>query len=121
VDVAGEQVICRSDALEEGGGGVRFTVLHGGREVPAFVVRYSGAAHAYENRCAHVPVQLDWEPGVFFDHSGLHLVCATHGATYEPETGRCIAGPCKGRRLRKLSVTERDGEVLLLCGEGVAP
>ena len=119
--MAGEQVICRSDALEEGGGGVRFTILHGGQEVPAFVVRYSGVAHAYENRCAHVPVQLDWEPGVFFDHSGLHLVCATHGATYEPETGRCIAGPCKGRRLRKLSVTECDGEVLLLGGEGLAP
>jgi nitrite reductase/ring-hydroxylating ferredoxin subunit len=112
--MAGEQVICPSESLEEGGAGVRFTIVVAGEEVPAFAVRYGGEAHAYENRCAHVPVQLDWEPGAFFDHAGLYLVCATHGATYEPETGRCIAGPCKGRRLRKLTVAERDGEVVLL-------
>lgn len=116
--MAREQVICRSEALEEGGEGVRFSVVSAGEEVPAFVVRYGGEAHAYENRCAHVPVQLDWEPGRFFDHSGLYLVCATHGATYEPETGRCIAGPCKGRRLRKLTVAERDGEVVLPGPDG---
>jgi nitrite reductase/ring-hydroxylating ferredoxin subunit len=46
--------ICPSDALVNGGRGVRFEVSVGGRAVPAFVVRFGGVARAYLNRCAHV-------------------------------------------------------------------
>lgn len=112
--VAGSsRVICASSELEEGGRGVRFDYPQPGGSVPGFAVRYEGVVRAYENACAHVPVQLDWEPGVFFDSAGLYLMCATHGATYEPHTGRCIAGPCKGRSLRPLPVTELDGLIVI--------
>jgi nitrite reductase/ring-hydroxylating ferredoxin subunit len=52
--------------------------------------------------------------GEFFDKAGLYLICATHGATYEPDTGHCIMGPCKGQRLVALQVEERDNQVYLL-------
>lgn len=107
------RVICRSDEALEGGKGVRFTVEHQGAMQPAFVIRFSGKAYAYLNRCAHVPVEMDWMEGEFFDYSGLYVVCATHGATYLPETGLCVAGPCKGRRLVPLQVEENDGQVWL--------
>lgn len=107
------RLICDGAAVEEGGQGVRFDVQYLGESEPAFVVRFDGAVHAYLNRCAHVPVQMDWQEGQFFDHSGLYLICATHGATYLPESGRCIAGPCKGRSLVKLDVFEREGRVYL--------
>jgi nitrite reductase/ring-hydroxylating ferredoxin subunit len=42
------------------------------------------------------------------------LVCATHGATYEPATGHCIMGPCKGSHLIAAQVEERDGSVYLV-------
>lgn len=114
----GLHLICRSDALVEGGDGVRFTFESASGPLPAFVVRYRGGVHAYLNRCAHVPVELDWQPGRFFDLTGFYLICAVHGAHYEPQTGRCVMGPCKGRRLRKLAVVERDGEVFVdLAGE----
>lgn len=107
-------MICPSAAVVEGGEGVRFCVRRVTGEEPAFLVRYQGRVRAYLNRCAHVPVELDWLPGRFFDDSGLYLICATHGALYEPESGRCVAGPCRGGRLIPLKVEERDGGVYLV-------
>ncbi len=107
-------MICLSEALQDGGDGVRFTVMRVTGEEPAFVVRFGGKVHAYLNRCAHVPIELDWQPGQFFDDSRLYLICATHGAMYEPESGRCVAGPCRGAYLRSIPVAERDGCVYLV-------
>ncbi len=109
-----ERLICASEALVEGGKGVRFELRHGGQVVPAFVVRYEGRAVAYLNRCAHVPVELDFAEGEFFDDSGLYFVCATHGALYDPASGACLGGRCDGRGLTKLAVQERDGQVYVM-------
>jgi nitrite reductase/ring-hydroxylating ferredoxin subunit len=108
------RVICASDDLVEGGRGVRFTVDRHGVDEPAFAVRFRGRAHAYLNRCAHVPVEMDWQHGEFFDHSGLYLICATHGALYAPESGRCLGGRCNGKGLAVVSVTESDGCIFLI-------
>lgn len=109
--------ICTSDAVVEKGPGVRFVVHRPGGDAPAFLVRHEGKARAYLNRCAHVSVELDWEHGQFFDPSRLYLICSTHGAMYEPQTGCCVAGPCKGRRLESLEVVEREGAIYLKdCG-----
>jgi nitrite reductase/ring-hydroxylating ferredoxin subunit len=51
--------------------------------------------------------------GEFFDDSGLYLICSTHGATYEPHTGFCVGGPCKGKSLQRLEIEERDGNIFL--------
>jgi nitrite reductase/ring-hydroxylating ferredoxin subunit len=111
---ATQRLICDGAALNEGGPGVRFEVQRDGAPAAAFVIRYGGGVYAYLNRCAHIPVELDWMEGEFFDKAGLYLICATHGATYEPDTGHCIMGPCKGQRLVALQVEERDNQVYLL-------
>lgn len=104
--------ICASDALINGGRGVRFEVSVAGRSVPAFAIRYGGCAHAYLNRCAHVAMELDWQPGMFFDFDADYLLCATHGALYDPATGRCVGGACLGHGgLRALQVVEEGGRV----------
>ena len=77
------------------------------------MVRHRGRVYGYVNRCAHIGVEMDWRPGEFFDDSGLYLICATHGAVYRPETGECIAGPCRGARLEPLDVVELDGGIYL--------
>lgn len=110
---ADARLICASDALRDGEQGVRFTVDLGNGEKPAFVIRYRGRVHAYLNECAHVPVQLDLLPGEFFDYSKLYLVCATHGALYAPDTGRCLSSRCAGRGLKPLPVFEAKGSVFL--------
>ena len=106
-----ERLICASSALADGGSGVRFEVERGGETLPAFVVRFRGAVRAYVNECRHQASELDWNPGEFFDAGRLYLICATHGALYEPDNGLCIDGPCRGARLATVAVRERDGGV----------
>lgn len=118
--VAGESLICPAGDLLDGGDGVRFRVLHHGRPKPAFAVRYGGQVYAYLNRCAHVPVELDWMPGKFFDLTRHQLICAVHGAHYDPRNGRCTMGPCRGASLISLAVIERDGLVFLEAGSVLA-
>ena len=113
---ARERLICASDDLVDGGPGVRFEVGFDDTAAPAFAVRHQGRVHAYLNRCGHMPVELDWQHGEFFDGAGLYLICATHGALYDPATGRCVGGRCNGRGLTPLAVTEREGTVFLLEG-----
>lgn len=109
---AGERLICDSSALIDSGDGVCFDTMHRGRREPAFAIRYEGRVYAYLNRCAHMPIELDWSPGKFFDGEGLLLICSSHGALYAPDTGECLGGPCLGG-LVALDVEEREGTVVL--------
>lgn len=102
-----EHLICSSDALRDGECGVRFEV--GG--LPAFVVRFGGTARAYFNRCGHVPTELDWKAGEFFDSSRLYLICAVHGALYDPSSGDCLGGRCNGKGLQAVRIAEQNGSV----------
>ncbi len=103
--------ICEGSDLVDGGKGIRFPVTAGGEDRTAFVVRFGDKPYAYLNRCAHVPMELDWTPGEFFESSGLYLMCATHGALYEPDTGNCAGGPCRGGRLLPVVVVEQDNKL----------
>ena len=105
--------VCTSADLLEGGDGVRFDLPELGERVTGFVVRYRGVAQAYVNRCAHVPVELDWNHGNFFDVTGDFIICATHGAHYNPQTGYCVMGPCKGKSLQKIAVREVNNQVMI--------
>ena len=106
-----ELFICDADALLDGGRGRRFAVTAFGDAATGFVVRFNGKVYGYLNRCAHVPIELDWAEGEFFESSGLYLMCATHGAVYVPETGQCAGGPCKGGRLRPIGVREENNKI----------
>ncbi len=110
----GERLICASAALPEGGKGVRFEFPGEAAGDNGFAVRHSGNVCAFVNRCPHLGTELDWQPGEFFEESGLYLVCSTHGAIFEPATGFCVAGPCRGASLERLQVREQGGYVFLL-------
>ena len=113
--------VCDAAALKDGGKGIRFPVTAGGEDAIGFVVRYRGIAYGYLNQCAHIPIELDWNEGDFFELSGLYLICSTHGAMYAPDTGRCEGGPCRGRRLRAISIIEKDNQVFWQPDEYVSP
>jgi nitrite reductase/ring-hydroxylating ferredoxin subunit len=109
------QLICTSQELPDRGKGVRFVIPHSdGGKTKGFVIRYHGKVHAFQNACRHVPVELDMIEGEFFDASGTYLVCSMHGALYAPDSGFCVAGPCKGAHLRRLEAEEKDGQVFIL-------
>ena len=107
--------LCRPQNLAERGEAVLFDlpIEPGARFAQrGFAIRFEGRAFAYVNRCAHVPVELDWVPGQVFDAEARHLICSVHGAEYDPASGHCLAGPCRGRgHLLALAAVERDGWV----------
>jgi len=113
--------LCASDALAEAGTAVVFDVLLWRRPAHAFVLRFGGRVVAYLNRCAHVPIEMDWRPGEFLDEERRFIVCTMHGAVYEPANGRCIAGPCAGQRLMAIDVVERDGQVYWYPSADIGP
>ena len=104
------QPLCNSSDLAEGGQAVAFDIVYAGQTCRAFAVRFKGQPHAYLNRCTHVAMELDWQPNRIFDDSGQWLLCASHGASYRPDTGQCAGGPCRGG-LVKIILSERDAVV----------
>jgi nitrite reductase/ring-hydroxylating ferredoxin subunit len=114
---APRNAICKRDALADGGAAQRFSVEIDGRTMPGFVISHAGNVHAWLNQCPHRGTELDWQPGVVFDDSGLYLVCATHGALFQPHDGFCTSGPCMGASLKKIDVSQDEtGHVILRRG-----
>ncbi|GAA5787359.1 Rieske 2Fe-2S domain-containing protein [Chitiniphilus shinanonensis] len=107
------QRICDLTQLPDRGLGVRFALDYAGERRNAFVINFHGRVHGYLNSCAHIPVELDYRAGDFFDLSGAYLVCATHGAYYAPDNGMCLGGPCPGRSLTPVALQLRDDGVYL--------
>jgi nitrite reductase/ring-hydroxylating ferredoxin subunit len=88
-----------------------FKLEVGGREVECFVVCWNGAHYAYVNKCRHIAMSLDWVENRFFDEDRRFLLCATHGALYQPDSGECIFGPPCGKSLIRVPLEIRDGEL----------
>jgi nitrite reductase/ring-hydroxylating ferredoxin subunit len=103
--------LCPSADLAEKGLALVFDVLHYREPARAFALRFDGKVVAYLNRCAHVPAELDWQPGEFLDSGKAFILCSIHGAAYEPRSGRCAGGPCGRSGLTVIDVAERDGQV----------
>jgi len=93
----------------------KLRVARSGKSLDAFVVNFGGEFHAYVNRCPHVGTPLDLWPNEFLSEDGTLFVCSTHGAVFEPRTGRCVGGPCVGDRLTRLPLF-RDGDRIVVRG-----
>ena len=102
--------LCNSADLLNSGEAVPFDVSYAGQTCRAFAIRFQGQVYAYLNRCAHVAMEMDFQPNRFFDSTGQWLMCATHGAVYQPQTGACRDGPCRSG-LVKIDLIEFDGVV----------
>ena len=111
--------VCREDELRVGE--VRTALLghdREGRPIEAVLLRDErGGIVAYRNLCRHLPVPLDGGAGDLLSDDGLHLVCATHGATYRSSDGYCIDGPCEGMSLHPLRVRRSRGDLYVALAE----
>lgn len=107
-----EQEIAVGRLDEIGDPGCReFSIGDGDWPFRGFVVRKGDAVYAYQNVCVHVGHPLNWTPDRFLTKDGTALICASHGATYEIETGYCYAGPGNGRSLRQVDAWISGGVV----------
>ena len=104
--------LAKLDALTDGGFAEVSAVLDDG--VESLILHRDGeAVRAWLNVCPHAGRRLDWAPGKFLKSKDGLLVCAAHGASFELGEGVCVAGPCRGDRLRAVAVDVRDGSVWL--------
>ncbi len=100
---------------------------HGTRAFPAFTrahaglfaIRQNTRVMIYVNACPHLGVPLDWAPGSFLASDGSRIVCATHGAEFEIETGLCQRGPCKGDALESVPYTLEAGMIAVSSAAGL--
>ena len=115
------QHLCAAAELAERGAGRVFELRLWGQPARGFALRVEGRPVAYVNRCAHVPAELDWQPGEFLDEQRRWIICSVHGAVYEPSDGQCVAGPCVGKRLMAVTVDERDGQVYWYPSRDIQP
>ena len=114
---AGARVVARVQEMAPGSV-KKFGLICQQYRVDAFLINYQGAFHAYVNRCRHMTTPLDFVRDQFFTEDGRHLICMTHGALYDPESGVCVDGPCKGQSLHALPVRVEGDEVLVDCPRG---
>lgn len=104
--------VCRLDELPDPGCR-EFTIGEGDWPFRGFVVRRGDDVYAYKNYCMHVGHPLNYAPDSFLTKDEGLIICASHGALYEIDTGLCVGGPCPGKMLRAVPVEVVDGMVVV--------
>ena len=82
------------------------------REKEIFVVKDRQRLYAYQNRCPHLRIPLEWMPDQFLDTEKQFIHCSTHRALFTIESGECIAGPCQGQFLRPVNIHYAENSVI---------
>jgi nitrite reductase/ring-hydroxylating ferredoxin subunit len=95
----------------------KFRLTCGTRRVNGMVVNHDGGYHAYVNSWPHVGTPLDLWENEFLTEDARLIICATHGAIFEPDTGRCISGPCAGDALTVLPLRRDGDDIVVACPE----
>lgn len=105
--------LCHADDIGEGEAR-GFAPFPGSRE-KVFVVRRGGALHAYWDACPHYGgTPMAWRTDAYLNAARDRIVCASHGAEFEIETGHCVKGAALGQCLRRAPVeTNGRGELVL--------
>ena len=113
-DTTTRSALIAFDAIEDGGLAEVEGTVDGDAESLILHRNGAGEVRAWLNVCPHAGRRLDWAPGKFLLSKEGMLVCAAHGASFDLASGDCVAGPCRGERLREVAVHCVDGEVRLL-------
>jgi nitrite reductase/ring-hydroxylating ferredoxin subunit len=96
-----EWLVGKLGELEEPGA-LEFRVGEDDWPFRGVIVRWQSEVYAYANSCAHLGHPLNLAHDRFFNADRTLLICASHGALFEPDTGLCVGGPCAGASLREL-------------------
>jgi nitrite reductase/ring-hydroxylating ferredoxin subunit len=105
--------LCSINDIPQGGsravkinGHLLFVLVNAAREPVVFV-----------NRCPHLGVPLQWQDDRFLNRDGSYIICSTHGALFEKDTGLCIHGPCRGQQLIRINASVEGNAVMVSAQE----
>lgn len=108
------QPLCDARALEEGRAQGFLPDVDGNDCL--FIIRHQGALYAWRNACPHMAgAPMAWKRHAYLSPDGQHIMCYAHGARFEPDTGLCVQGPCRGQYLKRVNLEiDVQGKVRLV-------
>ncbi|VAW63808.1 hypothetical protein MNBD_GAMMA09-1110 [hydrothermal vent metagenome] len=107
------QHLCHNNEIPDPGS-KGICLKQGSNERLLFLVKKQGQVYAYENKCPHAGINLEWQEDDFLDNELEHIQCTVHGALFQIETGNCLGGPCNGAGLTSVAIErDNDGNILL--------
>lgn len=83
------------------------------QKVFVLAIRRGDDVYLYKNSCPHLGSPLDLDNGKFLNPERSLIICSTHGALFEIESGSCISGPCVGKTLEAVACRVEGGHVWL--------
>lgn len=103
--------LCRVDELPSHGG--KEIIFSEGRyRTSIFIQKTDDNIAVFLNHCPHAGTPLNLFGDRFLDVRGQNILCRTHGATFDRLSGKCVAGPCKGRYLQPIAYRITKGEIV---------
>lgn len=77
-----------------------------------FLVRTAGVLRGWLDQCPHEGLTpLPYRRHRYLDRRGERIVCFAHGARFDPISGICVQGPCKGEGLKAVPLRRKpDGQ-----------
>jgi len=103
------EMICKTEQVDE-----RDARSFDTTKGEVIVTQRDGKFFAYQNRCPHLGVSLEFQENQFMDMDREFLICANHGALFQVEDGMCVFGPCQGQSLTALAIeVHSDGGIYL--------
>jgi len=85
-----------------------------GARVKAFAVRRDGCLYAWWDACPHYGgTPMAWKTNAYLNAARDRIVCASHGAEFDIETGACVQGAALGQRLTPAPIeATADGAII---------
>ncbi|TMV88609.1 Rieske 2Fe-2S domain-containing protein [Thioclava sp. BHET1] len=98
--------LCHRDDVPEGTARGFLPLPDAPRKI--IVVTRGGIRRAYVDACPHYAggTPMAWRTDAYLSGDGVHLACHAHGARFDIETGACVSGPCLGKKLTGVPLTE---------------
>ena len=106
IRLAGKHLCDLSEVSEKHGKEIFIDGPDGGTYL--VLLRRGGQLFAYHNACPHQGRPMNWATDQFLINKQGLLVCAHHGASFEIESGLCVAGPCEGAELKPVALEVDD-------------
>ena len=102
------KAVCTIDELSETAASI---IDLGKRQIIA--LKREGKVYLYHNRCPHMGSLLNSRDSEIMVDNGRYLICTMHFAMFESDTGQCVAGPCPGATLSRISY-ELNGDNIMI-------
>lgn len=82
----------------------------------AIVIRRDGRLFAYWDACPHYGgTPMAWRTNAYLNASGDRVVCASHGAEFDIESGRCVLGAALDQCLTRAPIeANASGEIVYI-------